>query len=345
MNFDGETNGRVGIGIIGCGHWGFKWIKIFNETGAQVEACCDTNEEILRRVVNEAPGVNVFKEYQSMLNGDGVDAVYVATPPSTHYEIAKECLLAQKHVFVEKPITTSYEKGLELVKLAKEMDRILMVGNTYIYNKAVQELKRLISVGEIGSLRYVHSWMTNSIDMWTGKEICNYADVLWDLGPHQISITRYLVGEEPSAVSATCPRPMLNETAHRLNDAAIVNLHFKNEILATIYLNWLDYSKNRRIFVAGQEGLLNCEDISNHHNTKISINKFFHSKDHSKTNEAIVYEVNISDTLKNECQHFLSCIRSKSAPITDGEDGVSVVKILEAAQKSIAKHGSLERIS
>ncbi|XES77635.1 MAG: Gfo/Idh/MocA family protein [Candidatus Bathyarchaeia archaeon] len=340
VGFQEATN--ISVAIIGLGHWGFKWIKIFDESKACVKACCDMNEDILKKVRIQSPKVTPYLQYEEMLRGDCVDAVYVATPPSTHYKIARECLLAKKHVFVEKPLTTSFVQGLELVKLAKDVNRVLMVGNTYIYNKAIQELKRLINLGEIGPLRYIHSWMTNSIDMWTGKTISNYADVLWDLGPHQISIVNYLMAAEPKAVSATCTRSILNGNASELHDCVILNLHFADNIVATIYLNWLDYTKNRRVFVAGQRGILNCDDISNHHQTKIVVGKFPQSKFDSTTNAFSAYDIDLSNTLKNECEHFLSCVASNSTPITDGEDGVSVVRVLETAQKSIANYGSLE---
>jgi len=344
LNIKGENKGRARIGIIGCGHWGIRWIRIFEDGGAKVKVCCDVDKERLRMVADKHPNVNLFEDYRDILADDDLDAVYVATPPPTHFEIAKESLLANKHVLVEKPMTTEYERGLELVKIAKEMECVLMVGDTYIYNRAINTMKHLIGIGEIGSLRYIHSWMTNSIDMWPRRAIYNYTSVLWDLGPHQISILNYFVGRKPVAVSVTYPSPLQRGNVHKLYDTAIVNFRFPHEVTAMLYLNWLDYSRNRRIFVSGQEGVLDCEDISSRESTKIC-SRNFSLEGRLRINDAKVYEVDVSDTLKNECKQFLSCVMNRSHPITNGEEGVAVVKVLEATQRSISNCGRFESIA
>jgi len=338
LNINAQTKGQVRIGIVGCGHWGIKWIELFNGAGAYVKACCDIDEQRLKILAEKAPYLDLFKEYQKVLHNKDIDAVYIATPPPTHYEIAKEALLAKKHVLVEKPMTTRYKQGLELIKLAKEMNCVLMVGNTFIYNKAIQKVKDLIS--EIGSLRYIHIWMTDSVDMWEGKLIYNYANVLWDLGPHPISILHYLVGEEPMAVSATCFSLLPGETTHRLYDQVIVNLYFPQGVSATLYLNWLDYSRNRRIFISGEEGVLNCGDFTSRGKVGVGLEKFSLSKGWLKARQSEVYEIDVSETLEEECKHYLLCTENGWNPITDGEAGAAVVKVLEAAQRSLQRRNN-----
>jgi len=153
----------VRIGIVGCGHWGSKWIRIFSSLGAHVKALCDVDKGTLKVAASKALEATLFRSHQSMIARGGVEAVYIATPPPTHFQIAKDCLTAGKHVLLEKPMTLRSKQGLKLISLAEENGCILMVGDTFIYNRAVQELKRLVDEGEIGSLRHIRCWMTNSI--------------------------------------------------------------------------------------------------------------------------------------------------------------------------------------
>ncbi|MCW3999789.1 MAG: Gfo/Idh/MocA family oxidoreductase [Candidatus Bathyarchaeota archaeon] len=338
-----KTNNRLGVGLIGLGHWGFKWLRIFDECGARVKACCDIDSNILKKVVDGDPSIAVFNSYQDLLKTEGIDAVYIATPPVTHYKIAKECLYSEKHVFVEKPITTSYMQGIDLVKASEETNRLIMVGDTYIYNEAIRKAKKILADGEIGKLRYIQSWMTNSVDMWAGKQIGNYSDVLWDLGPHQISIARYLTGTEPLTVSAVCPYLLQDEITHKLNDATIINLRFPHDVLVTISLNWFDHSRNRRVFISGDEGIINIDDISSKDSTKITVSKIgYKNKEIVFQNQG--YDISTNNTLTNECAHFISCIRNNFIPITNGEKGVSTVRVLEAAQNSVSNKGMEKKI-
>jgi len=332
------------IGIIGCGHWGVKWIKLFSRTGVYIKACCDIDRKRLEMLAKEVPYLNLFEDYTKILGDKDIDAVYIATPPPSHYRIARESLLAGKHVLVEKPLTTSYKEGLELVQLAKKVNRILMVGNSFIYNKAIQELKHLINSGEVGSLRYIHIWMTDSVDMWEGKLIYNYTNVLWDLGPHPVSILYYLIDKEALAVSATSSASLSDKTVNQIYDAITVNMYFPQGVAAALYLNWLDHSRNRRVLVAGKEGVLTCGDFTSRKKTEVGLKKFSLSGGWLKERESRIYQVDVSNTLEDESKHFIHCIMNGRKPITDGGAGAAVVKVLEAAQRSMDKGGTVESI-
>jgi len=333
------------IGIVGCGHWGAKWIRIFSGLGARVKALCDVDERRLMVAASKAPGATLFRSHHSMIAMGEVEAIYVSTPPPTHFQIAKDCLTAGKHVLVEKPMTMSLEQGVELMSLAEENDRILMVGNTFMYNRAVRELRSLVDKGEIGLLRHIRSCMTDSVDMWARKIVSNYVDVLWDLGPHPISIALFLVNQEPSTISVTCAPPLLGKASRQPPyDVAVMNLHFPSGLSAVIYLNWFNYSKDRRITLFGDEGVLSCEDPSSRGSTRIHLERLSLESTTVKSLNTRVWKVDTSDTLERECSHFLRCVRERLTPLTGGKEGLAVVRVLEAGHRSMMKGGRVGRV-
>jgi len=335
---------RTKMGTVGCGLWGSRWLKIFRDSGAEVVAVCDTDEKRLQEAISKAPAATPFANLQSMLGRNEIEAIYIATPLPTHFQIAKDCLMAGKHVLVEKPMTVNSEQGLELIRLATEKGLVLMVGHSYIYNRAVKESKGLIDKGEVGSLVYIHCSLTHSVETWSGKTADSYMDVLWDLGPHTISIVSYLAGQEPLTISVACAPPLLSSSYGPLYNLAVADLRFPDESLATITLNWFDYSEDRGITLLGNKGVLHCEDLSSRVNTKICLKKFSLEGGAIGNVEAKVWQLDVSNTLENECRHFLGCVREGLIPLTGGQQGLAVVKALEAGQRSMMKGGSIERI-
>lgn len=329
----------MNLAIIGCGHWGTRWIRTFESAGASVKICCDIDERALKSARDFTPDAILTTSYESILSSREVEAVYIATPPSTHYEIAKKCLLADKHVHVEKPMVTNYGNGLELMKLAEERDRILMVGNTYLYNKAIRKIKALSENGLIGGLKHICLWMTNSLDMWIGKDIRDYDDVVWDLSPHPISMVNYIVGEWPSGVMVSH-----YDSLHGVDgvESVSANLYFNSGVNVALNLNWLDCKRNRKIFILGEKGAVWCEEFSNRDFITVYMRRLNFSKGYIELGQTKSYRIDVRDTLLNEAKHFLQCISSNSTPITDGMNGVYVVAVIEAIHRSIAQNEPCE---
>jgi len=326
----------VNLAVIGCGHWGTRWIKIFSSLGASVKVCCDSDEERLKIAGEIAPYATLATDYREVIDRNDIEATYVATPPPSHYDVAKDLLLSGKHVLVEKPLSTSYEKGVELVKLAKEKNRVLMVGNTYLFNEAIWKLRELVESGTIGKLRHIHLWMTNSLDMWIGKDVYNYADVVWDLGPHPISIIAYVVKEWPCDITAFASKPLPQFNSNL--DTITVGLHFSSGVTAKLYLNWLDYRRDRRILIIGEHGMIWCDDFSNKDCINVHMQQFDFVKGHINLGGHEVFQIDVRDTLIHEARQFVNCICANSSPISDGENGAQIVAVIEAIQQSINGH-------
>jgi predicted dehydrogenase len=321
---------------MGCGHWGIRWIKTFEDAGAIVRLCCDVDEGRLRIAGDAAPYAILTTDYKDIVFRKDVDAVYIATPPQTHFGVARDCLLAGKHVLVEKPLTTKYAQGVELAKLAEERQRVLMTGNTYMYNSAVQRIKQLVDDGAIGKLRHINLCITDSLDMWPGKDIRNYANVIWDLGPHPISIINYILGEWPNEVTAFGPHP-----SPELNgnfDAISVNLSFPSQVTATFYLSWLDHRVNRRIIITGENGVVSCDNLSDKESIGVCARRFAFSNGQIRLGSCRSFEIDVRNTLLSEAKHFLYCVSNGRTPISDGANGSMIVAVVEAIHKSISRN-------
>ncbi len=332
----------MNLAVIGCGHWGMRWIDIFESIGATIKVCCDIDERALERAGKSAPHSTLTKNYKTILDREDIEAAYIATPPSTHYEIASDCLLAGKHILVEKPITADYKHAWQLTKLAERRDRTLMVGNTYLYNEAIQTIKYLANSHAIGKLRYMRLCMTDSLDMWVGKNIRDYADVIWDLSPHPISIASYIIGEWPSRVIALSGTPSSEFGGSR--DVVSTSLCFPGGATAILYLDWLDHIRDRRIVLIGAEGAMWCEDLSNKESLTLHIRRFSFSRAVIQLYPMESCEIDVRNTLVNEARHFLSCASNSRVPISDGANGAMIVAIIESIHESIAQGKACEVI-
>jgi len=208
-----------------------------------------------------------------------------------------------------------------------------------LYNKAIQKIKTLLEDGSIGRLRYVHLWMTDSLDMWIGKDIRSYDDVVWDLSPHPISIANYIIEEWPSRVFV----PDYDSLSQIGNiDAVCANLYFSSGVNVTLYLNWLDYERNRRILLLGDKGAVQCGDFSDKDFVTVHVRRFDFSEGRVKLEETESFKIDVSDTLLNEAKHFIHCVSKSSAPISDGFNGVGIVAVIEAVHRSIVQNKPCE---
>lgn len=333
----------VNIGIIGCGYWGPKHLRNFYELPeANVAYVCDLEEDKLRQVRAQYPSVATTTRYVDLLR-ENLDAVVVATPVNTHYGLAKEALLHNKHVLVEKPLATNSLQVLELIELAERRNLVLMVGHTYEYHPAVDYLRQLIKSGELGEIYGIDSARLN-LGLFRPD-----VNVLWDLAPHDTSIVLSLMDRDPIAISA--------RGAYHIDsglcDVAYLELLFPNGIMAHIHVSWLDPRKVRLTTIVGSKKMAVYDDVQE--SEKIHI----YDKGLSTSGSAsgfspwplryrygdvrIPYIAN-TEPLRVECSHFLSCINEGKKPRTDGWAGLKIVQILEAADRSLLNGGHREKL-
>jgi predicted dehydrogenase len=327
------------LAVIGCGYWGPNLVRNFVQSNKVKELiCCDLDQKRLDRMKTLYPTVEVLTDYKKLLQMPDLDAVAIATPVKTHHPIVKEFLSHGKHVFVEKPFTHSYETALELVKLAEEKQRILMVDHTFEYTAAVNKIKAIIENGELGKILYVSCTRVN-LGLFQPD-----INVVWDLAPHDISTILYILGELPITVNCQGKAHFHSE----IEDVATTTLNFKNGMIAFIHSSWLDPNKIRRTTIVGTRKMLVYDDIEPQEKIKIfdkgvEVPPYYdtYAEFHYSYRYGDIYSPRIEDyePLRKECDHFIECIKKGMCPLSDGYSGLRVVSILEAANKSLKLQG------
>jgi predicted dehydrogenase len=327
------------VAVIGCGYWGPNLVRNFIQSNQVQElTCCDLDPKRLDRMKNLYPSIKVLSDYKELLKRPDLDGVAIATPVKTHHPIAKDFLEQGKHVFLEKPLTHSYDTALDLVKLAEEKQRVLMVGHTFEYTAAVNKIKDIVENGELGKILYVSCVRVN-LGLFQPD-----INVVWDLAPHDISIITYILGEPPVSVNS-------QGKAHfkpGIEDVATTTLNFKNGVIAFIHNSWLDPNKIRRTTIVGSRRMLVYDDIEPQEKIKI-FDKGVEVPPYYDTYAEFQFSYRYGDIrspriddfepLKKECEHFLMCIQNGKYPLSDGYSGLKVVSILEAASKSLKQKG------
>ncbi len=332
----------VRVGVIGCGYWGPQLIRNFSELPeAQLVAVADRRPSRLDYVRSRYDRVLALPDHQELLASD-VEAVVVATPIHTHHAVAREALLAGKHVLVEKPLAASVEEAQDLLNLAAERDLTLMVGHTFLYNPAVAELRRMVRSGELGRVHYVDGARLNL------GQFHPLVNVLWDLAPHDISILVDILGEAPVSVSArgsSCVQP-------GVHDVAYLTLTFPNGVLAQMHVSWLDPAKVRRITVVGDAKMVVYNDVSLGEKIRVFdkgvttplTDNFGEFQLSYRYGAITIPYIEWQEPLRLECADFLSSVRTGRPPVTDGHQGLVVVAILEAADRSLHNGGREEAV-
>ena len=330
----------IKVGVVGCGYWGPNLVRNFRALpNCQLKMMCDAREARLNHLKSLYPEVEVATDYSHMLNGVGIDAVVIATAVKTHYPLAKASLLAGKHTFIEKPMADSSEHCQELVDIAHKKGLVLMVGHTFLYSPVVKKIKEIIEVGDIGEIRYICARRLN-LGLFQ-KDI----NVAWDLAPHDISIILSIMGEFPKTVNC-------RGTAHitpGVEDVTTMCLTFASKQSAIIQSSWLDPRKVREMTIVGSKRMIVYDDIAPlekirvfdarvdrppHYDTFGEFQYAYHYGD------MYVPYVKQEEPLKTECQHFLDCIREGRAPLSDGKQGLELVRILEASSQSLNQGGA-----
>jgi len=328
----------ITLGCIGIGDWGKNLARDFSQLNdVDLRWCCDIKESRFEAFVKLNSKTKFTKNYNDLLRDEGLDAVVVASNASTHYTIVKEALSSGKHVFVEKPITLNSKEAKELVSLSKKMNKKLMVGHLLKYHPAVEKLKELSDSGQLGEIYYLYSQRVN-----LGR-IRLDENALWSFAPHDISVILYLLNSEPLDVSARGQFYLRNG----VHDVVFVNIRFKDGKMANIQLSWLDPHKERKLTIVGSKKMVVFDDSQNTEKIKIYDKGADVKTDYESYGDSItlrfgditIPKINMTEPLKIECQHFIDCIKNDKTPKTDGSDGLRVVRILEAAQKSLEKNG------
>ena len=305
------------IAVIGCGVWGRNIVRNFNNLNV-LDTVCDIDEENLSKVTQEYPNVKTTKDFNDIINNPEITGVAVVTPSHMHYKLVKEMLLAGKHVYVEKPISTVADEAQDLTNLANERGLILMVGHLLLYHPAVNRLKMLIDEGMLGEIVYAQS------DRLNVNYFKNDRSVMWDLAPHDVSMISYVIGKEPKRVMSAIGCSSNND---EIMDITHIGIEFEGGIIAHISDSWITPKKNVTLLVRGTKATAILDDTVAENKLQIFDN---YAGGASRNIQLDYLEI---EPLKLECQHFISCCKNSKKARSDGENGYTVVKILEEAEK------------
>jgi predicted dehydrogenase len=326
------------LAVIGAGSWGKNLVRNFYELRRQNTVyACDLDVAKLDRLRNAYPLLKTTANHKEILANDSIQAVVVATPAVSHYELAKQALAMGKDVFVEKPLTLNSRDAFELVELAERRQRLLMVGHLMIYHPVSLQLRELIKSGALGEIYYIYSQRVNL------GQVRKDENALWSFGPHDLSLLFYLIEQEPVDVAARGQTYLQNG----VEDVAFVSLNFPNRVSAHIHLSWLDPHKLRKLTVVGSKKMAVFDDTATTEKLRIYDNRAEKKIDYDtygdyitlRFGDVVIPYVAVTEPLKLECQHFLECVERRQSPRTDGRDGLRVVKVLEAANHSLKQNG------
>lgn len=319
---------KVVVGVVGCGHWGPNYVRVLHEFARVGQVwCCDAKADRTEKIRKRFPGVRTCSDWRDMLKDSALDAVVVATPASSHYDIIKASLAAGKDVLAEKPLTLDPSECLELHEQATRTGRILMVAHTFLYNAGIRKVKELIDSGEAGRIYYINATRTHL------GLLRDDVNVIWDLAPHDISIFNYLLGGTPLHVDgiAACHLKAGRE------DVAFVNLVYPDKVLANIHVSWEDSNKERTVRVVGSKARIVFNDIDNLERVKVfrkgiavsdEYNTFGEFQLSLRDGDIVSPRCEMSEPLVVMCSHFLDCLASRARPMTDGRSGYEVVKVV-----------------
>jgi UDP-2-acetamido-3-amino-2,3-dideoxy-glucuronate N-acetyltransferase len=320
---------KKNIAVIGTGYWGKNLVRNFAELGA-LRVICDTDMDKLNHFKTMYPEILTTTSFKEVLENGDIKGVVISTPAALHYKMAKEALLNDKAVFVEKPLSLRIEEGKELVEIAEERGNILMVGHILHYHPAVLKLQELVNRGELGKIQYIYSNRLNLGKFRTEENI------LWSFAPHDISVILMLLREMPLSVAAHGSSYLNKNVA----DVTLTTLDFPSGVRAHIFVSWLHPYKEQKLVVVGDKKMAVFDDISDeklllypHEIEWVNRIPVPHKKD------AETVELETEEPLKAECQHFLDCISSRETPRTDGREGLRVLEVLQACQESLERMG------
>jgi predicted dehydrogenase len=328
----------VNVGVIGYGYWGPNLVRNLMETeGVVVSACADLRADRRALIQRRYPTVTVTDNSEAILDDPKIDAVVIVTPVSTHHALAKRALEQGKHVLVTKPFTRTIAEGEELMQLADANGLVLLVDHTFIYTSAVRRMKELLDTGELGRLYYFDSVRVNL------GIFAHDTDVLWDLAPHDLSILTHLIPQTPKYVSAVG----VDHVGTGFADMVYLTIQFEDSFLAHIHVNWLSPVKVRQILIGGDRRMLVYDDTEPSEKVRVydsgikitTQEGIYATLVDYRTGDMWAPKIELREALSVECEHFVDCVRFKRMPITGAAAGLTVVRLLEAASRSLAANG------
>ncbi|HEY4813629.1 MAG TPA: Gfo/Idh/MocA family oxidoreductase [Chthoniobacterales bacterium] len=334
-----ENAALIKFGVVGYGYWGPNVVRNLDRLDqTKVVAVCDKSTAARRKVAKAYPDVVVTDDSAVLMSSPEIDAIAVVTPVWTHYALAKAALENGKHVFVEKPFTSNAAQAQELIELAARRNLKIMVDHTFLFTGAVQKIKQLLQDGALGKLYYYDSTRVN-LGLFQHD-----VNVVWDLAPHDLSIIDHLIQKSPEAISAT-GQTHLN--GHE--DVAFITLYFPDKVIAHINVNWLSPVKVRTTLIGGEKKMLVWNDLEADEKIKIydkgvnitSREGLYDLLVHYRSGDMWAPQVEQVEALTCELAYFVECITKDQSPVNDGEAGLRVVRMLEAADESIRNRGAL----
>lgn len=319
-------NASIRIGVVGTGYWGKNLLRNLSAMGV-LAAMCDSNHDALKGFAQQYPDAKPYADFDAMLADQNLDAVVIATPAETHGALAERALQAGKHVFVEKPLCLDLQQGARLIELAEQQGLRLMVGHLLLYHPAFRAVLELVEAGRLGDLRYVYS---NRLSL--GK-IRREENSLWSFAPHDISMILRLTKCLPHRVTTTGG----NYLSPSVADTTLTHLTFREGLQGHIFVSWLHPYKDHRMVVVGSEGMLVFDDVVEGHKVSLYRHTATWQGDLPKIDKAVAEPVVYDDVepLRNECEHFIECLREGKTPISDGPEGLRVLTVLDACQRSL----------
>ncbi len=323
------NNSRINVAVVGVGYWGRNLVRNFHELGA-LALLCDPDKSAERRCQSEYGNVKYCREFSSVLTDPSIDALALATPAVTHYEFAKAALEAGKDVFVEKPLAIDVRQGAELVELATAKRRILMVGHILRYHPAILKLQELIRDGALGKINYLYSNRLN-----IGK-IRTEENILWSFAPHDISVMLALLNEMPTRVYCHGAGHLNRD----VSDVTLSHFEFPNGVQAHIFVSWLHPFKEQRLVVVGSEKMAVFDDTAEHKLVLYPHKVEWKNRIPTAVKaQGEIVDLDVREPLRAECQHFLECVESRTSPVSNGAEGLRVLRVLDACQRALQNGG------
>lgn len=328
----------VQVAVVGVGGWGKNLARnYFQIPDCKLKYICDTDTSKLEQLSLQLPGTLTSTRFQDLLDDTDVQAIVIATPAPTHHQLCKAALEAGKDVYVEKPFVLKVEEAEELIKLAEQESRILMVGHLLEYHPVVTQLKQMIESNELGDVYYIYNQRVNL------GTVRNDENALWNFAPHDISSILYLLGKEPTDVAARGQCYLQNG----IEDVVFLTINFNDQSMAHIHVSWLDPHKIRKITIVGSKKMAVFDDLEGNEKLRIYDKGAAQNGDYNTFAEYITLRfgditipyIKVGEPLRLECEHFLACVRERKQPVSDGRDGLRVTKVLDAAQQSLKNNG------
>jgi len=335
---------NINIGIIGYGYWGPNLVRNFMaQADGKVLMVADGREGRLALLNKTYPSIKTCADANELISDPLINAVVIATPVFTHFELAKKALLAGKHVLLEKPMTSSVAEAEELIKIADKNGLILMVDHTFLYTGAVQKIKELIDNNTVGTTRYFDS---SRINLGLFQPDVN---VLWDLAPHDISILMYLIDREPCSINATG----ISHTQNHIENIAYMTVNYQSDFIAHFSCSWTSPVKVRQTLIGGDKKMVVFNDLEPSEKVRIYDTGFDHKTEEDKntimvdyrTGDVYIPKLSAHEALKEVASDFIGSIIEKRTPLSNAQLGIKVVRILEASQNSIKNNGKEIKIN